>query len=524
MLFQNVSIVLLLACLIANAQNQALNDSIVSLSSSNKTEANFTREDRLCVFVHGFHLSSKEREVECCQQIVEKYETRWRAQNRPLTRYLENLRGWNCPQFREECERKLFAFTPFTKMVYEYFCSYDNYVDQCMRDVKKIVEAAEQRSANMKISTGPSTTPFQGILNNAGNDAKNSSGNQQQWNGFINKIPTTHFSLDELLDPCLQVAQYEAEGDHRGNFHEVLSIAIPFCDLRWQGFTGEYLLEYRVSRWTTFSTKCRVNIGVILAVSALLAVMITFVNIIVIIVILRLSGDDQNSQTIYRLSLAIADLLVGVIVIPTCANTLATFSLSIFEPGDLQLLQGFNYHRNASMYVNLTRRAGQSSNLFPAGMSDYRRRASLASLSNDTASKKCSITEITKNSTGTELTASRTPNDFSSTSQLASTSKVKPSATTNACTTFATNNQTLDETCVQTVTSSSKDESKNTKKQKAEKQDKRSDTSMASENSISKSMVIDVNADRLHLSVIENIDEEIVPNASDAENEENKKT
>ena len=221
MLFQNVSIVLLLACLIANAQNQALNDSIVNRSSSNKTEADFTREDRLCVFVHGFHLSSKEREVECCQQIVEKYETRWRAQNRPLTRYLENLRGWNCPQFREECARKLLAFTPFTKMVYEYFCSYDNYVDQCMRDVKKIVEAAEQRSANMNISTGPSTTPFQGILNNAGNDANNSSGNQQQWTGFQNKKPTTISSLDELLNPSLQVDSNEVEEATRGIFQEV---------------------------------------------------------------------------------------------------------------------------------------------------------------------------------------------------------------------------------------------------------------------------------------------------------------
>ncbi|CAK8694675.1 uncharacterized protein LOC143445487 [Clavelina lepadiformis] len=766
MLFWDVLVVLLFVFVIASAQTQALNDSVIYQSSSDETRTNSTREDRLCVFLHGFRLNSKEREIECCQQTVKNYEIGGIQHGMPLTNYLETLRGWNCPQFSEECERKLFAFTPFTEMVYEYFCSYDNYVNQCMPDVKKIVEAAEQRSANMKISTGPSTTPFQGILDNAGNDANNSSGNQQQWNGFINKIPTIHFSLDELLDPCLQVAQYEAEGDHRGNFHEVMSIAIPFCDLRWQGFTGEYLLEYRVSRWTTFSTKCRVNIGIIVTVSAILAVTITFVNIIVIIVILRLSSDEQNSQTIYRLSLAIADLLVGVIVIPTCANTLATFSLSMFDPGGVQLLQGLNYHRNASTYVNLTGRAGKLINLFPTGYNHFvgffttvslfvsvytlagagfdrliavyrplryqkhkakkvallgsifawflaamfailpifvpslsnslvlyyfittggplafvllpvafaiplivvwvvsiatykattkhskfrrklsqsarngtrriearlartlvlmvgffsfsvvpmfvlllvpsffpallfylprqlnlnaatiflnfqlvaailflcnslwnffiynyrnlnfrndvkhifkvalkktgitscsdstilcfqrmayhgrRRLSSLPTLSYYTTRKKSSTTETTKDFTGIDLTASQLPSVFSSTSQPENT--VEVSATTNTSRTSATINHTTDVTCLQTDTKTSKNKSKNTKNQKHEKQNKNVDGSMVSEDSIFKSMVIDVNADRLFLSVMENIDEEIVPNESYAKNQEKK--
>ena len=149
-----------------------------------------------------------------------------------------------------------------------------------------------------------------------------------------------------------------------------------------------------------------------------------------------------------------------------------------------------------------------------------RRLSSLPTLSYYTTRKKSSTTETTKDFTGIDLTASQLPSVFSSTSQPENT--VEVSATTNRRKTSATSNHITDVICLQTDKKTSKNKSKNTKNQKHEKQNKKMDASMVSEDSIFKSMVIDVNADRLFLSVMENINEEIVPNESDAENQEKK--
>ncbi|XP_076805620.1 uncharacterized protein LOC143449349 isoform X1 [Clavelina lepadiformis] len=335
-MFLEYMLFMLLHGVITNAQDQAFNDSENHQSfHSQEASNNLTSKINQCQFVRGHRFSSQAKKLECCKSTVEEFERSWANFYFPLTSYLDTLRTWNCPQFKEECQRRLFAFTSFTVTVYEHFCNYEGYIERCFKEVKNIVKLAEERDQPRLAAMTP-VTP-QNLVTSSPVKSKptNSSNIRPQWNVLIKKIQITHFSLDELLAACMQMAQYEVTGKQGDNFYEISSVSVPFCDVRWQGFSGDSLRKYPISRWTTFSTECRVSIGFIMAVCVILSIAITFVNVMVIIVLLRMSDHNRNSYVIFRLSLAIADLIVGVIVLPTCIYNLERLTMEPLEPEKL---------------------------------------------------------------------------------------------------------------------------------------------------------------------------------------------
>ena len=73
-----------------------------------------------------------------------------------------------------------------------------------------------------------------------------------------------------------------------------------------------------------FYFRCRkANIS-LLVLLGILAVITTVANVLVIVVLSK-SKNFNNSQTVYKISLAAADLLVGVFVLPSCIFTFYTF-------------------------------------------------------------------------------------------------------------------------------------------------------------------------------------------------------
>ena len=82
-----------------------------------------------------------------------------------------------------------------------------------------------------------------------------------------------------------------------------------FIQLEFIFLTNNDLINYIFS--------CQTNIVILVVVMGLMALVITVVNILVIAV---MSSDRrlQNGQSIYKISLAVADLLVGIVVLPTC--------------------------------------------------------------------------------------------------------------------------------------------------------------------------------------------------------------
>ena len=75
---------------------------------------------------------------------------------------------------------------------------------------------------------------------------------------------------------------------------------------------------------------CRANIIVIMVVCGILALSITIANLTIIIVILR-NPRFPTSQLIYKLSLAFADILVGIFVVPSFIITLYLFHVGPYQ-------------------------------------------------------------------------------------------------------------------------------------------------------------------------------------------------
>ena len=84
----------------------------------------------------------------------------------------------------------------------------------------------------------------------------------------------------------------------------------------------------------------------------LLSILITLFNLTVILVYI-FNPLMRHSQGIYKASLAVADLLVGVVVFPTFISSLARIIFSRNEPGDVVDVRGYKII-NGSLGENLT--------------------------------------------------------------------------------------------------------------------------------------------------------------------------
>ena len=77
-----------------------------------------------------------------------------------------------------------------------------------------------------------------------------------------------------------------------------------------------------------------------MVICGLLAVIITFVNLSVILVY-SFNPVMMNSQGVYKTSLAVADLLIGLIVFPTFISSLAIFSFTRYFHGSIDNVTGY---------------------------------------------------------------------------------------------------------------------------------------------------------------------------------------
>jgi len=69
---------------------------------------------------------------EKCDSRYDAFHHNWTHGQLRLTTYLEDLRTWECPQYSEECEKRIYALNNFTTLVYDRFCNYDNFSNLCM--------------------------------------------------------------------------------------------------------------------------------------------------------------------------------------------------------------------------------------------------------------------------------------------------------------------------------------------------------------------------------------------------------
>ena len=225
--------------------------------NSNKTVPTYSTEQfpkhLSCEFAPGFIVGNRTRELECCEQTARSYQFRWYSTSLSLTKLLETLQQWNCPQFLEQCETRVFAFTQFTSLVYDYYCNYTSVVEKCFSKVTKTVSVAQKRSNLTRIIDN---TPSLNFKNQSMTDRnpKNSS-LISQWKNIISRIQPSLLSLDELKEPCIEIAQYDVEEVHDGGYQELINLFVPTCELTWCGFSAEAFQDHRISFWSCLSSK-----------------------------------------------------------------------------------------------------------------------------------------------------------------------------------------------------------------------------------------------------------------------------
>ena len=195
-----------------------------------------------CRFAPGLTAGNEVRVLECCNQTVVNYTLEWNIGRRYLTSYLQSLYSWKCPQFEDECRERIYEVNEFTGLVYDYFCNYDNLVDKCIDVVNATISDRPNGGGDLT----------QGRFENN----KTANGTQiVEWRAMLQRLDSNTLSLDKILLPCVQVAFYDAEGEHFGDYHEVIQMTLPSCQPTWCGVDGDTLRSRIITAWTCMPSR-----------------------------------------------------------------------------------------------------------------------------------------------------------------------------------------------------------------------------------------------------------------------------
>ena len=91
-----------------------------------------------CQASNGSNEENDSFDAECCDEVVKQYYESWSLKFY-LSSFLEILQTRNCPQFKQECERRTFDFIDFTSLIYLKFCNRSLMEEQCYDDIQTIV-------------------------------------------------------------------------------------------------------------------------------------------------------------------------------------------------------------------------------------------------------------------------------------------------------------------------------------------------------------------------------------------------
>ena len=180
-----------------------------------------TELEHMCKYAPGLTVGNRTIELQCCT-ITEKIQfRRWSSGSKYLSTYLEKLQAWKCPQFQSECENPTFNYNKFTSLMYKRFCNQKAVEEQCLDEVRSVVEKQTKKTASFA-----------------------------KWNEVLKRLNVYELTDQELLRPCLQIAMYDADSGNFDHFHEVIEPITPFCSFVWCGFDQKIVENRKISSWT----------------------------------------------------------------------------------------------------------------------------------------------------------------------------------------------------------------------------------------------------------------------------------
>jgi len=221
--------------------------------------------------------------------------------------------------FKDECNNQIFAITEYHKAVYLSFCDPDAFQSSCLVKTFSGATSAMYYWIN-KFCTTRSFTIF--------DDSKSLSKN----NSFNNSLKTIAFpyckAINSFFDSILPQQPDDFGGYSSNNltlelqmpfynvqYAEWFLIFRPFCQPSACGVSRQDYENITFSAYACFPPNCKSSLIVAIAIDLLLAILIITANFLVLAVAWR-TNVMRNVPGYFKISLAVADMIVGLIVLP----------------------------------------------------------------------------------------------------------------------------------------------------------------------------------------------------------------
>ena len=179
-----------------------------------------------CQASNGSNEENDNFDAECCDEVVKQYYKSWSLRFY-LSSFLEILQTRNCPQFKQECERRTFDFTDFTSLIYLRFCNRSLMEEQCYDDIQTIV-----KKQNKGIQIIAST-----------------------FDELVLKLNLNMLGDQDIMNSCIQVAMFDMNAMGHGQYYEAINLEVPFCEAVWCGFNKHIATSKRISDWSCMPTR-----------------------------------------------------------------------------------------------------------------------------------------------------------------------------------------------------------------------------------------------------------------------------
>ena len=178
-------------------------------------------QDQRTTLQNNIYLRSEQNlEMHFCNKTIQNFQTNWYNGSEYLYEFLTVLKSLNCPQFKQECKQKTYAFTEFTSLMYLQFCNQTELQSMCFNNLQRTVQNHSKKNLS-------STT----------------------WDKLIVELDNvSSFNAKEIEDPCVQVSMFDPKNIYQ--FVEVLNVFAPFCSIVWCGIDERIFKTENVSLWT----------------------------------------------------------------------------------------------------------------------------------------------------------------------------------------------------------------------------------------------------------------------------------
>lgn len=203
------------------------NATATSLALQNKTNLSISRDSAraaaLDVLKKEDCFPSRAKRIKCCQRKLSNYPKQWFSGGHYLQNIFTELKLLNCPQIlRRFCLGILYGrLSEYSRLVYQYHCDPKQFHHECTDTV------ARNRDLNKSLS----------------------------WNIVMKDFDPSAFTMEQLKQPCMQLAAYDSSSGGYGFYHEMVVFDIPFCANMWCGFDSKTFEERGISHWDCMASR-----------------------------------------------------------------------------------------------------------------------------------------------------------------------------------------------------------------------------------------------------------------------------